>query len=68
VIADKISRDFCNDYYEISAGQEDVFLSGKNKFNLATGNAFRFDNNENTHTLENRRVTPLKNTPVLAYK
>lgn len=68
VIADKISRNFCNDYYEIPAGQENVFLSGKNKFNLATGNAFRFDNNENTHTLGNRRVTPLKNTPVLAYK
>ena len=46
VIADKLSKNYCNEFYQLSAGQEDVFLSGKNKFNPANGNAFRFYNNE----------------------
>lgn len=46
VIADTLSKEFCNDYYQLSEGQENVFLSGKNKLNPAIGNAFRFDNND----------------------
>lgn len=45
-IADKASKEFCVDCYRVAEGQEDVVLSGKNKFNLANGNAFRFDNND----------------------
>ena len=45
VIADKLTKDYCNDYYQLPEGQEDIVLSGKNKYNPATGNAFRFDNN-----------------------
>lgn len=55
VIADKLSKDYCNEFYQLSAGQEDVFLSGKNKFNPANGNAFRFDNNESEEIIASRK-------------
>lgn len=55
VIADKISKEYCNEYYQLSDGQEDIFLSGKNKFNLANGNAFRFDNNDSKEIAANRK-------------
>lgn len=55
VIADKLSKNYCNEFYQLSAGQEDVFLSGKNKFNPANGNAFRFDNNESEENIANRK-------------
>ena len=42
VIADRISKNYCNAYYELPEGQEPVFLSGKNEFDPASGNAFRF--------------------------
>lgn len=53
VIADKLSKNYCNEFYQLPAGQEDVFLSGKNKFNPANGNAFRFDNNESEENIAN---------------
>ncbi len=55
VIADELSKGFCNEYYQLPDGQEDIFLSGKNKFNPASGNAFRFDNNENEEIKANRK-------------
>lgn len=55
VIADKLSKNYCNEFYQLSAGQEDVFLSGKNKFNPANGSAFRFDNNESEESIANRK-------------
>ncbi len=55
VIADKMSRGYCNDFYELPAGSEDVTLTGRNIFNPANGNAFRFDNNTSEAALENRR-------------
>ena len=55
VIADKLSKDYCNDFYQLSDGQEDVFLTGQNRFNPANGNAFQFDNNENSSALSNRK-------------
>ena len=55
VIADKVSKDFCNDFYQIPAGDEDVYLSGKNNFNPANGNAFRFDGVEDETILKNRK-------------
>ena len=54
VIVDNLSKNYCNEFYQIPAGQDDLYLSGKNKFNLANGNAFRFDNNENYEALQNR--------------
>lgn len=55
VIADKLSRNICNEYYQIPEGEDDISLSGKNKYNPATGNAFRFDNNESEDTVKNRK-------------
>ncbi len=55
VIADNLSKEYCNEYYQLPDGQEDVFLSGKNKFNPANGNAFRFDNNESGEIIANRK-------------
>lgn len=55
VIADKLSKNYCNEYYQLSKGQEDISLSGKNKFNPANGNAFRFDNNESEEIVANRK-------------
>ena len=55
VIADKLSKNYCNELYILPEGQEDIFLSGKNKFNLASGNAFRFDNNINEAVSDNRK-------------
>ena len=47
VIADKLTRGYCNDYYQLEAGAEDIYLTGRNDFDLGSGNAFRFDNNAN---------------------
>lgn len=55
VISDKLSKDYCNEYYQLPEGQEDISLSGKNKFNPASGNAFRFDNNESEGIATNRK-------------
>lgn len=56
VIADKLSRNYCNEFYMLPEGQEDIFLSGKNIFNPAAGNAFRFDNNINEAVSDNRKL------------
>ena len=55
VIADKLSKDYCNDIYELAEGHEDVSLTGKNQLNPANGNAFRFDNNESVAAQANRK-------------
>lgn len=54
VIADKLSKDYCNDYYTLPAGVEDVTLTGRNNFDLASGNAFRFDGVGDKNVLTNR--------------
>lgn len=55
VIADTLSRNFCNDCYQLPDGTEDVALSGKNRYNLGNGNAFRFDNNDNEESRAQRK-------------
>lgn len=65
VIADKLSKNYCNEYYQLSEGQEDLFLSGKNKFNPANGNAFRFDNNESKEIITNRKKGTRKGLLIL---
>ncbi len=65
VIADKLSKNYCNEYYQLSEGQEDVFLSGKNKFSPANGNAFRFDNNESEEIAANRKQGARKGLIIL---
>lgn len=48
VIADKVSKDWCNDCYQLPDGSEDISLSGRNRLNPAAGNAFRFNGNDGT--------------------
>lgn len=43
VIADKLSKNYCCDFYEVPEGTENIFLSGACKYNPLSGNAFRFD-------------------------
>ena len=65
MIADKISRNYCNEFYQLPAGENDIFLSGKNEFNPASGNAFRFDNNENEEIIANRKKGTKKGLIIL---
>lgn len=44
VIADKLSKEYSNEYYQLPAGEEDVVLTGQNQYTLA-GSPFRFDDN-----------------------
>ena len=55
VIADKLSRNYCNEFYQLPAGQEDVFLSGKCHLNPGRGNAFLFDNNDSAEVMQLRK-------------
>ena len=55
VIADTLSKGFSNEFYNLPAGTEDIFLSGKNKYNPASGNAFRFDGITDEAVLKNRK-------------
>ncbi len=55
VIADALSKNYCNDFYVLEDNENDVTLSGGCKFNPMIGNAFRFDNNTNKEALENRK-------------
>ncbi|MCH5170954.1 MAG: hypothetical protein J1F24_06690 [Oscillospiraceae bacterium] len=43
VIADKFSKNYCSDFYEVPEGTENIFISGSCKYNPLNGNAFRFD-------------------------
>lgn len=65
VIADKLSKNYCNEYYTVPEGQEDVVLTGKNVFNPASGNAFQFDGVTDEVVLENRKKGTKKGLVVL---
>ncbi len=65
VIADKLSKDYSNEYYPLPEGTEDIVLTGKNRFNLATGNAFRFDGVTDEMVLANRKKATGKGVIVL---
>lgn len=65
VIGDKLSKSYCNEFYQLPEGQEDISLSGKNCFNPATGNAFRFDNNNNEAVLANRKRSTRKGAIIM---
>lgn len=55
VIADRLSKGFCNEFYNITAGDEDIYLSGQNRYNPANGIAFRFDGVTDEEILKNRK-------------
>ncbi len=65
VIADKLSKSYCNEFYPLPAGEEDISLSGRPRFNPATGNAFRFDGVVDPEVLANRKRGVGKGTLVL---
>ncbi|MBO5328811.1 MAG: hypothetical protein J6B04_06530 [Clostridia bacterium] len=54
-IADNLSKSYCNDYYKVPAGSEDVYLSGKNRYNPFKGNPFYFDGVTDEEVLKNRK-------------
>lgn len=65
VIAGKTSKGFCSELYELAAGEEDVTLTGRNRFDMTTGNAFRFDGNDSAAAVANRSKTGKKGVIVL---
>lgn len=60
VIADKLTKDYCNDFYTVPAGDEDVSISGKNHFNPSNGNAFLFDTVSDQEVLQKRKTNKRK--------
>lgn len=65
VIADKFSAGICNEFYNIPEGTDNVYLSGKPKYNPATGNAFRFDGVTDEEVLKNRKKGVGKGVAIL---
>ena len=65
VIGDRLSKSYCNDMYQLSDGQKDVVLTGKNTFSLLTGHPFRFDDNESPEALENRKKSKRRGCVVM---
>ncbi len=65
VVADKLSRNYCNDFADVPAGYEDVYFTGKNKFNYFSGNAFRFDNITSEEVIKNRKKGTRKGLAIL---
>lgn len=65
VITDKLSKGYCNEYCTLEEGTEDITLTGKNHFNPASGNAFRFDGVTDAEVLANRKKGTRKGIVVL---
>ena len=55
VICDKLSKDFCNDFFLVPAGNFNVLLVGKHEMNPISGNAFRFYGNDHPEAQQNRK-------------
>ena len=55
VIADSLSKSYCNEFCTVPAGSNDVFLTGQNRYNPANGHAFQFDGQTDEAVLQNRR-------------
>lgn len=67
VIADKLSKGYCNEFVNIPEGEEDVSLSGRTRFNLFNGNAFRFDGVVDEEVLKNREEGTKKGAPIIIF-
>ncbi len=66
VIADQMSKGFCNEFAVIPAGSEDVVLTGQNRFNPATGNAFQFDGQASEEVAKNRSKNTKRGILIMA--
>lgn len=65
VIADQLSKEYCCEYFELPEGEEDILLTGRNRFNLASGNAFRFDHNDSAAVQAHRKQGSRKGLAIL---
>lgn len=65
VIADKMSKNYCNDYYPVPEGDADLEIGGKCKYNPALGNAFRFNGVTDEAALKNRKRSGYKGIVVM---
>lgn len=54
-IHDKLSKEYCNDSYQLPTSGEDIFLSGEAKINPGIGNTFVFDGNTTVLTPKKKR-------------
>ena len=59
VIADKISKDFCNDFYQLPASEDNVDIAGKCQLNPFAGNPFRFDKPSSPEVIKKRKKTAI---------
>ncbi|MEE1321167.1 MAG: hypothetical protein UHM85_06505 [Acutalibacteraceae bacterium] len=64
--ADRFSKNISNDLYELPAGEDDIYLTGANRYNLTNGNIFVFDNNTSEEALLNRKKSKKKYLILLA--
>lgn len=60
VIADQLSKNYCNDYYQVPSGVGDVEIGGKCTYNPGAGNPFRFHGVTDEDALANRKRTGRK--------
>jgi len=65
VIADKLSKNYCNEFYALPEGSDDIYLSGKNHYNPAGGNPFLFDANNTEETKANRKKNTRRGAVIL---
>lgn len=65
VISDKLSRSYANDFFPVPAGDAPVHLTGKHKYDLSSGHAFRFDGVTDAEALANRKKGGKKGTLVM---
>ncbi len=65
VIADTLSKNICNEFYNIPEGAEDIALNGQCRYNPASGNPFRFDGVTDEEVLKNRKKSSKKSIVVL---
>lgn len=65
VVADKLSKDFCNDFYPVPCGTKDLSISGKNHYNPFAGNPFYFDNVTEPAVLNNRKKAKRKSILIM---
>ena len=59
-IADKLSKEYCNDYFDIPAGQEDVVIRGKAHYNPMAGNPFYFEKELDEEAKKHRKKSKKK--------
>ena len=64
-IYDKASKGFCNDFYTISAGEDDVDVTGAAHLNPFQGNPFYFDGVTNPEVLANREKNSKKSKMIM---